>query len=114
MLKSFCGKKKDSPLVSIVYDSEFVFSNGCRSPPWRQIYGELCYLIVQTVEERLVVTASKKGFFVNKGYCTDAEGMLMRRIIRMFHSCAIAFPCAKQASRSSTMRKILRAMCTRH
>lgn len=75
MLQSFCGKKKDKALISIIYDSDYIFANGCRTPPWRQIYGELCYLtIVAHDRDRLNVTASKNGVFLNKGYCTTAGG----------------------------------------
>jgi hypothetical protein len=75
MLQAFCGKDAKYALVSIDFESTYTYANGYRSPPWRQIYGELCYLeIVCHDKDKFVVTASKSGFFVNKGYSIDGRG----------------------------------------
>jgi hypothetical protein len=86
MLQSFCGKDSKYSLISIYWDSgklkifkviDYTFSNGCRSPPWRQLYGELCYIVVCCHDrDNIVITASKEGYFVNKGYSLDEKGTL--------------------------------------
>jgi armadillo repeat-containing protein 4 len=75
MLGSFCGREHHHPLLSIQWESDFTFANGVKAPPWRQIYGELCYMNVHCHGlETLIITATKKGYFVNKGYSTDQNG----------------------------------------
>ncbi|KAJ3043806.1 Armadillo repeat-containing protein 4 [Rhizophlyctis rosea] len=75
MLHAFCGKDAKSALRLINWESDYVFANGYRAPPWRQVFGELGYLEVQPHDrEKLVVTATKKGYFINKGYTTDENG----------------------------------------
>ncbi len=75
MLSSFCGRSEQNPLVSIQYESDLNFSGGAKAPPWRQIYGELCYISAQCYDQgMIIITATKKGFFVNKGYTTDSHG----------------------------------------
>ena len=47
--------------------AEAVFSNGCRAPPWRQVYGDICYLKVKPSDgEGFCVTATTEGYYVNK------------------------------------------------
>ncbi|KAJ3411757.1 Armadillo repeat-containing protein 4 [Chytridiales sp. JEL 0842] len=75
MLQSFCGKDSKCALSSIDWESDYTFSNGYKAPPWRQIYGELCYLEVQCADvDKFIVTATKEGYFVNKGYAADDKG----------------------------------------
>ncbi|KAJ3170870.1 Armadillo repeat-containing protein 4, partial [Irineochytrium annulatum] len=75
MLQSFCGSDPKCALTSIDWESDYIFSNGCRAPPWRQVYGEICYLeIICQDTDRFIVTASKGGYFVNKGYSSDNRG----------------------------------------
>ncbi|KAG7273626.1 hypothetical protein CRUP_017348 [Coryphaenoides rupestris] len=53
LLKSFCN---------------YEFSNGCHSPPWRQVHGEICYLVVEPCDtEALHITCSTAGVFLNQG-----------------------------------------------
>ncbi|XP_060147540.1 outer dynein arm-docking complex subunit 2 isoform X2 [Globicephala melas] len=53
---------------------DYEFSNGCRAPPWRQIQGEICYVLVKPHDaETLCITCSKEGVFLNGGK-TDDEG----------------------------------------
>ncbi|KAI9093067.1 armadillo-type protein [Phlyctochytrium arcticum] len=75
MLQSFAGRDRSKPLVGIDWESEYTFANGYKAPPWRQVYGELSYIEVQPFDkEKLILTASKKGYFVNKGYSADDKG----------------------------------------
>ncbi|KAI9001977.1 armadillo-type protein [Gaertneriomyces semiglobifer] len=75
MLQAFCGTDRERPLLSINWESDYSFANGCRSPPWRQVYGELCYLDVQPFDrEKFIITAAKRGYFINKGYVADEKG----------------------------------------
>ncbi|KAJ3178764.1 Armadillo repeat-containing protein 4 [Geranomyces variabilis] len=75
MLQSFAGHEATKALVSIDWESDYTFANGYKAPPWRQVHGELCYIQVQTFDvSKFIVTASKKGYFVNKGYATNEKG----------------------------------------
>ncbi|KAJ3069371.1 Armadillo repeat-containing protein 4 [Podochytrium sp. JEL0797] len=76
MLHSFSSKTNPSAaLVSIAWESDYTFSNGFKAPPWRQVYGEMGYILVTCVDvDAFVVTAMKEGFFVNAGYWADEKG----------------------------------------
>ncbi|XP_018889849.3 outer dynein arm-docking complex subunit 2 isoform X1 [Gorilla gorilla gorilla] len=74
LLKRFSGKGDQTVLESIEYTSDYEFSNGCRAPPWRQIRGEICYVLVKPHDgETLCITCSAGGVFLNGGK-TDDEG----------------------------------------
>ena len=56
--------------VFIAHIAEMVFSNGCRAPPWRQVLGDIAYIIVSPMDgAQICVTASTEGYFINK-VCT--------------------------------------------
>jgi hypothetical protein len=75
MLASFCGREDQNALVKIDWELDFTFSDGFKAPPWRQVFGEISYIRVQCQDkDELIVTASKKGYFINKGYTTDGSG----------------------------------------
>uniref|UniRef100_A0A8C4YLM8 Outer dynein arm docking complex subunit 2 n=1 Tax=Gopherus evgoodei TaxID=1825980 RepID=A0A8C4YLM8_9SAUR len=66
LLKHFSGEGEDTVLESLEYTSEYEFSNGCRAPPWRQVHGEICYLIVKPHDtDPLYITCSTAGVFLN-------------------------------------------------
>ncbi|KAG8519347.1 Armadillo repeat-containing protein 4, partial [Galemys pyrenaicus] len=74
MLQSCSGKGEQTALESIEYTSNYEFSNGCRAPPWRQIHGDICYVLVKPHDvEPLCVTCSSEGVFLNGGK-TDDDG----------------------------------------
>ncbi|XP_037366057.1 outer dynein arm-docking complex subunit 2 [Talpa occidentalis] len=74
MLQSCSGKGEQTVLESIEYTSNYEFSNGCRAPPWRQIHGDICYVLVKPHDaETLCVTCSSQGVFLNGGK-TDNDG----------------------------------------
>uniref|UniRef100_H0X7M6 Outer dynein arm docking complex subunit 2 n=1 Tax=Otolemur garnettii TaxID=30611 RepID=H0X7M6_OTOGA len=74
LLKRYSGKGEETVLESIEYTSEYEFSNGCRAPPWRQIYGEICYVMVKPHDvETLCITCCVEGVFLNGGK-TEEEG----------------------------------------
>ncbi|XP_052468257.1 outer dynein arm-docking complex subunit 2-like [Carassius gibelio] len=62
-------KRENRVLKSLCYTSDYVFSNGCRSPPWRQMDGEICSLIIETsdTEPTLFITCNTSGVFLNEG-----------------------------------------------
>ncbi|KAK5898246.1 hypothetical protein CgunFtcFv8_015682 [Champsocephalus gunnari] len=61
-------------LKSIQYTSDYIFSNGCRAPPWRQVHGEMCYLVIEPCDtETLCVTCSTAGVFLNGGVKQEGE-----------------------------------------
>ncbi|KAG9340125.1 hypothetical protein JZ751_022051, partial [Albula glossodonta] len=52
----------------------YEFSNGCRTPPWRQVHGEICYLIIEPCDtEPLYITCSTAGVYLNGGITQDGE-----------------------------------------
>ncbi|CAM5112649.1 unnamed protein product [Natator depressus] len=68
LLKHFSGEGEDTVLESLEYISDYEFSNGCRAPPWRQVHGEICYLIVKPHDtDPLYITCSTAGVFLNGG-----------------------------------------------
>uniref|UniRef100_A0A8C2BZ43 Armadillo repeat-containing protein 4-like n=1 Tax=Cyprinus carpio TaxID=7962 RepID=A0A8C2BZ43_CYPCA len=66
-------KRENRVLKSVHYTSDYVFSNGCRSPPWRQMEGEICSLIIETcdTEPTLFITCNTSGVFLNEVRYTD-------------------------------------------
>ncbi|XP_034027915.1 armadillo repeat-containing protein 4 [Thalassophryne amazonica] len=66
-LKQLCSEG-ERWLNSVCYTSDFEFSNGCRAPPWRQLHGEMCYLVIDPCDtETLYITCSNAGVFLNEG-----------------------------------------------
>ncbi|KFR04126.1 Armadillo repeat-containing protein 4 [Opisthocomus hoazin] len=69
LLKNVSGKGEDTVLESLEYTSDYTFSNGCRAPPWRQVHGEICYLVIKPHDtDPLSVTCSTAGVFLNGEY----------------------------------------------
>ncbi|NXU86027.1 ARMC4 protein, partial [Xiphorhynchus elegans] len=74
LLKNFSGEGEDTVLESLEYTSDYVFANGCRAPPWRQVHGDICYLVIKPHDtDPLYITCSTAGVFLNgvsntKGY----------------------------------------------
>ncbi|XP_053269015.1 outer dynein arm-docking complex subunit 2 [Pleuronectes platessa] len=65
-LKQFCRGGDGRLLKSVRYTSDYEFSNGCRAPPWRQVHGEICYLIIEPCDtEDLHITCSTGGVYLN-------------------------------------------------
>ncbi|XP_028825125.1 armadillo repeat-containing protein 4 [Denticeps clupeoides] len=80
LLWTFCGD--ENLLKSVKYTSDYVFPNGCRSPPWRQVHGDICHLLVQPYDiEVLHITCSISGVFLNMGVTQEGaeESMYDRR-----------------------------------
>ncbi|XP_028289055.1 armadillo repeat-containing protein 4 [Parambassis ranga] len=74
LLKRLCSEGEKRVLKSLRYTSDFEFANGCRSPPWRQVHGEMCYLVIETCDtETLHVTCSTTGVFINGGVKQEGE-----------------------------------------
>ncbi|NXX41471.1 ARMC4 protein, partial [Tricholaema leucomelas] len=66
LLKNFSGEGEDTVLESLEYTSDYTFSNGCRASPWRQLHGEICYLVIKPHDtEPLHITCSTAGVFLN-------------------------------------------------
>uniref|UniRef100_A0A8C7WSS5 Outer dynein arm docking complex subunit 2 n=1 Tax=Oryzias sinensis TaxID=183150 RepID=A0A8C7WSS5_9TELE len=62
----FCSEGDDRLLKSVRYTSDFEFWNGCRAPPWRQAQGEICYVVIESVDTgSLNVTCCTAGVFLN-------------------------------------------------
>uniref|UniRef100_A0A3Q3VZX0 Uncharacterized protein n=1 Tax=Mola mola TaxID=94237 RepID=A0A3Q3VZX0_MOLML len=69
LLKRLCaGEGEERALKSVRYTADYEFSNGCRAPPWRQVHGEICYLVIEPCDtETLYITCSTAGVFLNGG-----------------------------------------------
>ncbi|NXK93386.1 ARMC4 protein, partial [Formicarius rufipectus] len=81
LLKNFSGKGEDTVLESLEYTSDYVFANGCRAPPWRQVHGDICYLVIKPHDtDALYITCSTAGVFLN-GLSTQS---LWQRILNSF------------------------------
>uniref|UniRef100_A0A7N6FBK2 Armadillo repeat containing 4 n=1 Tax=Anabas testudineus TaxID=64144 RepID=A0A7N6FBK2_ANATE len=47
---------------------DYEFLNGCRAPLWRQVHGEMFYLVIEPYDtEKLYITCSNAGVFLNGG-----------------------------------------------
>uniref|UniRef100_A0A4W5P7J7 Outer dynein arm docking complex subunit 2 n=1 Tax=Hucho hucho TaxID=62062 RepID=A0A4W5P7J7_9TELE len=58
------------PPHSVYYE----FTNGCRTPPWRQVHGEICYLVIKPCDTQpLHITCSTAGVFLNGGIRQEGE-----------------------------------------
>ncbi|NWR88282.1 ARMC4 protein, partial [Furnarius figulus] len=74
LLKNFSGEGENTVLESLEYTSDYVFANGCRAPPWRQVHGDISYLVIKPHDtDPLYITCSTAGVFLNgvsnsKGY----------------------------------------------
>uniref|UniRef100_A0A7N6BZI8 Armadillo repeat containing 4 n=1 Tax=Anabas testudineus TaxID=64144 RepID=A0A7N6BZI8_ANATE len=45
---------------------DYEFLNGCRAPLWRQVHGEMFYLVIEPYDtEKLYITCSNAGVFLN-------------------------------------------------
>ncbi|CAB1340771.1 unnamed protein product [Coregonus sp. 'balchen'] len=74
LLKNFCSEGEKRVLKSVQYTSDYEFTNGCRTPPWRQVHGEICYLVIQPCDtEPLHITCSTAGVFLNGGIRQEGE-----------------------------------------
>ncbi|XP_037829249.1 armadillo repeat-containing protein 4 [Kryptolebias marmoratus] len=74
LLKQRCTEGEKKLLKSLRYTSDFEFSNGCRSPLWRQALGEMCYLVIEPCDcETLYITCSIAGVFLNGGRTQEAD-----------------------------------------
>ncbi|XP_066521402.1 outer dynein arm-docking complex subunit 2 isoform X2 [Hoplias malabaricus] len=74
LLKSVCGAGEKKPLKSVCYTSDYEFNNGCHSPPWRQVHGEIAYLIIEPCDtEPLFITCSTDGVYLNSGVEQEGE-----------------------------------------
>ncbi|KAM4688713.1 outer dynein arm-docking complex subunit 2 [Discoglossus pictus] len=81
LLRRFCSNEETSVLKSIAYTSDYEFSNGCRAPPWRQVHGEICYLLITPHDtDAFYVTCSTAGVYVNEGKVKEKDEMNYERI----------------------------------
>ncbi|NWS48232.1 ARMC4 protein, partial [Probosciger aterrimus] len=87
LLKNFSGEGEDTVLESLEYTSDHVFSNGCRAPPWRQVHGEICYLVINPHDtDPLCITCSTAGVFLNGvTQLTDCNYLQNFMLERTFH-----------------------------
>ena len=60
-------KKTALTFTLMIFVTEHVFSNMCRALPWRQVHGDICYVLVRPHDgDRFCVTAATYGCFVNE------------------------------------------------
>ncbi|XP_030363327.1 armadillo repeat-containing protein 4 isoform X2 [Strigops habroptila] len=84
LLKNFSEEGEDTVLESLEYTSDYVFSNGCRAPPWRQVHGEICYLVINPHDtDPLCITCSTAGVFLNGEYRFFKEPTYAKNFQRM-------------------------------
>lgn len=81
LLKRFSGAREDAVLESLEYTSDYEFTNGCRAPPWRQVHGEICYLIIKPRDtDAMFVTCSTAGVFLNGGRVKERDEINYERM----------------------------------
>ncbi|CAG5895551.1 unnamed protein product [Menidia menidia] len=81
LLKQFCCEGENRMLKSLRYTSDFEFSNGCRAPPWRQVHGEIFYLVIEPCDtETFYITCSTVGVFLNEGKKHEGDENCYERV----------------------------------
>ncbi|XP_061522442.1 outer dynein arm-docking complex subunit 2 isoform X2 [Phycodurus eques] len=86
-LQSFCGPGENRVLKLVQYTSDYEYSNGCRAPLWRQIEGEMCYLVIEPYDtETLYITCSSAGVFLNMGVKQEGDEDAYERTSDVFKS----------------------------
>lgn len=75
LVQAYAGLEDCHCLESIDWNSAFVFSNGCRAPPWRQAQGDLGYITAKPSEsDYLTILVNFKGVWTIVGASsTDGE-----------------------------------------
>lgn len=75
LIKEFCGEDEEKHVLEdIVFASSQTVFNGCRSPPWRQIHGDLAYIEVKPHDvDNFWVTANVAGYYEIKGWLKDKK-----------------------------------------
>lgn len=79
ILKQLSGYDEEKYcLESIEYWGDgYVFQNGCRAQPWRQLYGDICYLQIKPHDTNIIfVTANTSGYYCNSGIDPNKTGEL--------------------------------------
>lgn len=77
ILRELCGKDENSTVLERLefWGDNYVFQNGCRAQPKRQLHGDICYLDVKPHDGQVFyVTANTSGYYCNKG--PDSQGDL--------------------------------------
>ncbi|XP_046364085.1 outer dynein arm-docking complex subunit 2-like [Haliotis rufescens] len=80
ILQQLSGEDEEkSVLESICYFGDtYVFKNGCRAQPWRQLHGDICFLEVKChdLDKPLYITANTIGYYLNNGPDKDKPGQI--------------------------------------
>lgn len=80
VLKQVSGEDSNKHALEHInyYGDTFVYQNGCRAQPWRQLNGDICYIIIKVfdMETPLYVTANTSGYYLNKGPSDEKSGQL--------------------------------------
>eukprot|EP00051_Salpingoeca_urceolata_P022545 m.369826 g.369826 ORF g.369826 m.369826 type:complete len:1036 (-) comp19990_c0_seq16:3441-6548(-) len=64
LLKAFAGHSETNCLEMIDWESSYTFSNGLRSPPWRQVHGDLAYIIAKPSDgDLMAIVANVNGYW---------------------------------------------------
>lgn len=62
------------------------FNNGCRAPPWRQINGDITYLIIEPFnQDTLTVTCNRSGIYLNNVRHKSFNNITLIHLIDFFN-----------------------------
>eukprot|EP00053_Salpingoeca_punica_P004679 m.50322 g.50322 ORF g.50322 m.50322 type:complete len:1027 (-) comp12893_c0_seq1:261-3341(-) len=74
LLTNYAGSEPKCCMEDLDWESAYVFSNGLRSPPWRQVHGDLGVIVVKPFDgDRLTVLANVNGYWLIKGSVNGGE-----------------------------------------
>ncbi|KAK3760316.1 hypothetical protein RRG08_063072 [Elysia crispata] len=80
VLKQVSGEDNNRYALQFInyFGENYVYQNGCRAQPWRQLNGDICYLVIKCfdVDHPLYVTANTSGYYLNKGPSKEKSGQL--------------------------------------
>ncbi|KAM7370158.1 hypothetical protein PAMP_011436 [Pampus punctatissimus] len=85
LLKRLCSEGEQRVLKSVRYTSDYEFSNGRRAPLWKQLHGDICYLVIEPCDtETLYITCSSAGVFLNGGIKEEGDEKAYERTSDMY------------------------------
>ncbi|XP_064646544.1 outer dynein arm-docking complex subunit 2-like isoform X2 [Lineus longissimus] len=80
LIRDYSGEDEDRHVVEYIEFAgvyTYVYANGCRAPPWRQVHGDICYLEIKPLDgDTVFVTASTNGYYENGGFTKEKHELI--------------------------------------
>jgi len=106
LLSSYAGEDSTKcVLKNIIHVSDVVFNNGCRASSWRQMHGDITYLVIDLFDAKLTyVTCNRSGVYENNvTYSVNS---------RLFIHCSNVFILCKISKSPRRRRQTMKKLAT--